>query len=199
MSAEREIGLVVTMMVVLLILGLTGAMMPLAMMETAVAANHRRSVQLLYAADAALELTVSELGRLGAWDGVLRRGATSSHWSRARRVTLLDGTVLDAGAVTGELRRLRRVAGAPLSWTFFGHTSLARLTSIEGLPGPLVVAVWLADDPGDPDRAPLIDSNGTLVVYAAAFGRASAHRSIRAVVHRQANGWVQVSSWRVVR
>ena len=94
-SDETGIGLVVAMMAVLLMLGLAGAVIPLTTTETAVATNHRHSLQLLYAAEAALEVTISELGRLGAWDDVLRMGAASSLWSRATHVTLVDGIVLD--------------------------------------------------------------------------------------------------------
>ena len=89
--------------------------------------------------------------------------------------------------------------GAPRAWTLYGTISLDRLISFDVSPGPLVVVVWLADDPGDADGASLTDSNDTLVVYAAAFGRGFARRSIRTVIRRREEGWVEVSSWRVVR
>ena len=198
-SDQSGIGLVVTMMAVLLMLGLTGAVIPLTTTETAVATNHRRSIQLLYAAEAALEVTISDLGKLRAWDDVLRMGRASSLWSPATHVTLVDGMVLDLSDATRDLQGRRDATGAPLVWTLLGSLSLDRLIPFDVSPGPLVAVVWLADDPGDADGVALTDSNGTLVVYAAAFGRGLARRSIRAVIRRRDEGLVEVSSWRVVR
>ena len=187
------------MMAVLLMLGLAGAVVPLTTTETAVAMNHRHSVQLLYAAEAALEATISDLGKLGAWDDVLRMGTASSHWSRATHVTLVDGMLLDLSDATRELQGRRDATGVPLAWTLLGSLSLDRLIPFDVSPGPLVAVVWLAHVPGDPDEGALPDSNDTLVVYAAAFGRGLARRSIRAVIRRRDEGLVEVSSWRVVR
>ena len=72
--------------------------------------NYRRSVGLLYAAEAALELVVQDLGRVGSWDQVLRGRTTSRLWSRDPRVVMIDGTVLDLAQVTADLLRGRGVA-----------------------------------------------------------------------------------------
>ena len=72
MAGDRGVGLVIVMMVMLVIVGLTGPVMSLATTQTAVAANYRRSLELLYAAGAALELVVQDLGRAGSWEHAWR-------------------------------------------------------------------------------------------------------------------------------
>ena len=49
-------ALIATLMAALLLVALAGVLAPLSMIETAVGVNHRRAVQALYAAEAALEL-----------------------------------------------------------------------------------------------------------------------------------------------
>ena len=87
MSSQRGFGLIIMMMTVLLMLGLVGAVMPLVTTETAMAANYRRAMQLLYAAEAALEVVISELGRVRVWDDVLRRAPTPQASGRRQRAS----------------------------------------------------------------------------------------------------------------
>ena len=80
-SDGRGMALVITMMAMLTLLALTGALVPLASTETAVVANHRRAIQSFYAAEAALEFIVQELRSVPDWDELLTgESALSSGW-----------------------------------------------------------------------------------------------------------------------
>ena len=65
--SERGVVLVITMMALLVLVGLTGALIPLTSTETSIVANHCRAVQILYAADAALEWVIQDLQREPSW------------------------------------------------------------------------------------------------------------------------------------
>ena len=80
-------ALVVTMMALLALLALTGALVPLASTETSVAANHRRAMQAFYAAEAVLEWVVQELRGVQDWHG-LSAGIVRSRIGGAMRVQL---------------------------------------------------------------------------------------------------------------
>ena len=77
-SRERGIALIATMMAALLLVALAGVLAPLALVETAVGVNHRRSLQALYAAEGALELATAELGSIADWSTVLSGSARSA-------------------------------------------------------------------------------------------------------------------------
>ena len=107
---EQGVGLIVAMVVMLLFLGVTGAVVPLAVTETAVSTNHRRAVVSVYAAEAGLEWVTHELGTVTDWSDVLRGRVTSSLWSSMVQHRLPDGALLDLGLVTDELNQRLPVA-----------------------------------------------------------------------------------------
>ena len=176
-AGDRGVGLIITMMVMLVILGLTGAVMSLATTETAVAMNYRRSVELLYASEAALELVIQDLDLVRSWDQLLRGRPSSGFWSADARVLMIDGTVLDLAQVTVDLQRARDDSTPSSRWSLVGHARLNAVTRVESWSEPHVVAVWLSDDPRDIDGDPRSDSNARLVVYAAAFGSGLTQRT----------------------
>ena len=90
-SGEQGIALILAMSVMLVLLGVTGAIIPLAMTETAVSANHRRAVQGLYAAEAGVEWVRGELGSITNWSDVLRGRQRSTLWSSVSQVRLAGG------------------------------------------------------------------------------------------------------------
>ena len=108
-SAESGIALIVTMMAALLLVALAGMLAPLATIETAVGANHRRSVQALYAAEAALELATAELGSFADWNGALDGSVRSAFRNGALAPAMPDGSRVDLPAITApaSLRRRR--------------------------------------------------------------------------------------------
>ena len=181
-------ALVVTMMAMVVLLALTGALVPLASTETAIGANHRLAIQALYAAEAALEWAVHELRAAPDWDAVLAVTGRSPLAPSTRRVTLADGTVLDLRDAT---RRLERAgagmasAGRGLRWTLYAQGPLAALVPVDPTNGLLIVAVWIGDSPIESDGDPLRDANDTLVVHAAVFGPMLTHRAVQATIRRR--------------
>lgn len=196
---DRGVSLVILMTAVVVILGLTGAVASLVRIDTSISMNYRRSVELLYAAEAALELAVHDLGGVRSWDQMLRGRPVSRRWSSEPRVVMIDGTVFDLTQVTAELLRSRRQAAGSPVWRFAGQIQLESVASVPFSTEPTVVAVWLADDLEDSDDDPLSDSNMRLQVYAAAFGAGRSRRAIQATVRRHLVGWVELTSWWVVR
>ena len=199
MEGDRGVGLVIMMMVMLVIVGLTGTVMSLATIQTAVAANYRRSLELLYAAEAALELVVQDLGCAGSWKHALHGRPPSRIWLTDVRVPMVDGVVLDLARVTVDLQRTRGDATASSPWCFVGHAQPNVVAPVGSWSEPQVVAVWLANDVRAIDVERPDDDPTQLVAYAAAFGSGLSHRAVQATVRRHVTGWVEVTSWRVAR
>ena len=200
MRSERGIALVLMLMVTLVLTGLAAAVIPLTTTETAVVFNHRRSLQMVYAAEAALEWGIQELATVRSWDDALVGTVRSGFWGGATDVQLLDGTSVDLDDATpsgwaGPSAR----PGDNRRWRLFGFGRFDRLipgrVSVVGL----IVAVWISDDPDDPDGDPLVDQNAIIDVRAAAIGRAHTVRAIHASVRRDPGGHVRVAQWRHIR
>ncbi len=200
-SGEQGIGLIVAMVVMLLFLGVTGAVVPLAVTETAVSANHRRAAASVYAAEAGLEWVTHELDTITDWSDVLRGRVTSSLWSSRVQRRLPGGALLDLAHVTDELndRLLAAVHQPQRRWRLFSHGPFDDLVPTPTPIGVTVVAVWVSDDFEDLDDDPTTDTNGTVVVRAAAFGPSLAQRAVEATIRRHEDGTVERVSWRVDR
>lgn len=200
LRSDEGIALVVVLVLLVALLGLTSSIVPLTTLEMTVSANHRRSTQMQYAAEAAVEHAVQELVDIADWGSVLR-GQRVSRLGSATGVEMADGQILDtaSGGAGGAGRGPSR-AGSPHGrrWQIF---LLATFDDIVGFEtdGLLHVAVWLSDDIGDPDNDVLRDANETVVLYGACFGPAGAQRAVRVSVHRREAEWVEVLTWRVVR
>ena len=126
LGGEQGIGLIVAMVVILLFMGVTGAVVPLAVTETAVSANHRRAVVAMYAAEAGLEWVTHELGTVTDWSDVLRGRVTSSLWSSV--VQHSGGALLDLGLVTDELNQRLPVASSQRPREGGDSSRMGRLT-----------------------------------------------------------------------
>ena len=206
-SAESGIALIVTMMAALLLVALAGMLAPLATIETAVGANHRRSVQALYAAEAALELATAELGSFADWNGALDGSVRSAFRNGALDPAMPDGSRIDLPAITARLRSSGAV-GPGLEWRLFAHGPLNAWVPVPAGYGPWLVAVWIADDATDPDPDREQDANDAIVAHAAAFGPRRAARAVQATLVRQRVApppaaapvaRVRLVSWRIVR
>ena len=208
---ERGIALIVTMMAALLLVALAGVLAPLAMIETAVGVNHRRSVQGLYAAEAALELATAELGSVADWSGVLNGAIRSAFQSGGLAPALPGGESIDLTVLTDRLRSDgagASGAGRGLEWRLFAYGPLRAWVPVPAGYGPWLVAVWIADDAADPDPDREQDANGVIVAHAAAYGPRRAARAVQATLVRQSVSppppappvaRVRLVSWRIVR
>ena len=217
MSMTRTDGmaLLVTMMACLVLVALVGALVPLASTEVSVASNHRRAIEGLYAAEAALEWTVAELASNQArvsWHGVLGGAVRSRFWGTSLQPRLADGSRLSLPDETARLRRDgsgEYGAGRGLAWRLFAHGSLSGIVTVPAGYPEWMLAVWVAVDAADADGDPQRDSNDAVVAHAAAFGPARAHRALQATLVRvvpaeppsgaPVRDYVQLLSWGVVR
>ncbi|MCE2543481.1 MAG: hypothetical protein J4F30_08615 [Acidobacteria bacterium] len=190
-------------MALLVLVALTGALMPITSSETAIAANHRLALQTRYAAEAALERAIRELGAAGSWDDVLAGRLQSAVWDSQTSRRLADGAVLDLEVEAAELENAgagRSGAGRDLPWRLFSHGPLDAVLPRDPSGGLLHTAVWVADDPADGDGDPLRDANGALLLHAAAIGPALAQRAVQATLTRPSPAQRPVvTSWTIVR
>ena len=191
-------------------LALTTSLEPLA------AANFEANRSARAAAEAGVAVAVHELGAMGDWNLALAGLAGSAVLERGDTVVdLPDGLAagleeLTARATCGrpgsctDSERAAFTTARPWgpnnpAWKVFGHGRIDRLVPDgTGLP-PVVVVVWVADDPAEADGDPLCDSGvgpagerrpgGCVVmVRAEAFGPRFAHAAVVAVVARPAPG-----------
>ena len=204
------IALVMTLMASVVLLTIAGVLAPLASTEVTIAANHRRAIEGIYAAEAALEWTVGELGSSPAWRAALAGNARSGVWAGPPELVLADGSRVLLEDHTSDLRRNGAGpsgAGRGLAWALFAHGPLTRLMPLPAGYGEWHVAVWLAAEPGPPaPGAPV--AGGTVIVHAAAFDPGRGHRAVQADLVRvvpplpeegAATEYLQLLSWRVVR
>ena len=204
-------ALIATLMAALLLVALAGVLAPLSMIETAVGVNHRRAVQALYAAEAALELAVAELGSLPDWSTALNGSTRSAFRDATLAPVMPDGARIDLAAISAGLRADgagATSAGRGLDWRLFAHGRLGAWTPVPAGYGPWLVAVWIADDAADPNPDSGLDGNDAIVAHAAAFGPRGARRAVQATLVRQAvtppppapmPTRVRLASWSVVR
>jgi hypothetical protein len=169
--------------------------------ESTIADNHRAGSETLYAADAAAELAVYELGQLPRWDDVLSGAVRTSFVDATVTPTLPSNERIDLVAMTAALQREADSAPFGLNnavWRLVAYGPISRLMASVGSRSPAYVAVWAADDPSDADDNPVVDANGVISVLALAMGRASSRRSVEMRLARLGAGRVgaRVLSWR---
>ena len=219
-SAERRGERGVALLAALVVMAIVGAMgLGLALttsLEPLAAANYQAHRAARLAAEAGVAVAIHELAGMADWNLVLAGQAGSAVLEQGDfEVDLPDGTragleELTARATCGrpgacsEGQRVAFSAARPWGpnnprWRIFGHGRLDRLVPQgAGLP-PIVVVVWVADDPADADGDPSSDSGvgpagewrpgGCVVaVRAEAFGPRFARRALLATVARPAPG-----------
>lgn len=213
---ERGVALlaVMTASSVLLALGLSLALTTT--VEVGIASNQRDGVQVLHAADAAVERAMADLAAAD-WDTVLTGAVTSAFFDSRGHVALPDGRQLDVGEETNRLIAEPRPWGRNNPrWTVFASGSLAELLPDAEVPGRAYVVVWVADDPWENDAQPLRDGGPPAVedaanrtnpgrralwLHAQAYGVSGTRRMVEVVVERDAR-WpaaqLRVRVWREV-
>ncbi len=200
-SDRRGSALLVTMLTAVLLSGLAGALVVVLSTEEAVEANHRRGVVALYAADGLLAAVVAELAIEPDWQAVLSGSRRSTFSTGPIRVPLADGSVISLRQETLDLQRtLERAGGVgvPPRWRLYAWGWFADLVRETDRGRLMYVAAWVRDDLADPDADPGRDTNGRVVVRAAAFGPFRTRRAVDAAVGRE-SGSLSVVAWGLVR
>ena len=213
---ERGIALIAVMTASSLLLALGLSLALTTTVEVGIASNQRDGVQVLHAADAAVERAMSDLA-LADWDAVLTGAVTSGFFDGRADVALPDGSRLDVREETNRLIAESRPWGRNNPrWTVFASGSLAALLPDAAVAGRAYLVVWVADDPSENDAQPLRDGGppavqdaanrdnpgrGALWLHAQAYGVAGTRRTVEVVVERDAR-WpaaqLRVRVWREV-
>ncbi len=186
---EAGAALLLALIAMALLSGLGMGLVMMSASETKIADSYRAGAETLYAADAAIERAVMDLGGISQWNSVLTGAVHSPLADSTRRPTLPSQDVLDLDAVTSQLQSA--MSGAALGqntpvWKLFAWGSLASMTSLATTETAAYVAVWVADDPSETDNNPAANANGILTLHAEAYGVGHAKRVVEATVSRGA-------------
>jgi hypothetical protein len=192
-------------------------------LEMMIAAHFRTGQEAFYAADAALERALDELGNTPNWNDVLQGAAhsTFTDGSASAGKQLSDGAVIDLPKITNQLNCGHAANCTPAEmdastaerpwalnnprWVLYAYGQLSRLVLGSGsINSTIYTAAWVADDQSDNDDDPTRDGDdpsnpgrGVIVVHAEAFGPGGAHKVIESTVSRAQPGpGIRVIAWR---
>jgi len=226
---ERGMALIVSMMAMLFMMALGGALILMTTTEAKIARNYRNHSESLYAADAALERAVDDLGAIPDWNTLLAGTSTSTFVDGppSGTRTLADGTTLDirealnmancakvtpCSAADMDAVTLERPWGPNNPrWQLFSYGRVSDMLPTGTVHSPLYAMVMVADDPSENDNDPLHDGvsevnpgSGVLAVRAETWGPAGAHNVLELTLARTEStrlgqAGVRLLSWREVR
>ena len=185
---EQGTALIAVLMVITLLAALSAAVVLVTMMESRAAGNHEAAQFCLYAADAALEQTISEL-RAADWR-LLPGNLVSAHLRNTGAPPRApDGSTLDLARLTMTLQAesdevFALNADRP-RWHLFAHAAFSALVPSGVVMPPVYLLVWMADDGDESDGDPERDSNDRVLVRAEALAASGARRSIEATLSRE--------------
>lgn len=217
---ESGIALILVLLAVLLMGAMALGLAMTSSIELSVAAAYRDTRAALYAADAALEYVLQDLGREGDWDLVLRGQA---------RAALVDGPPGGSRNAAGRTIDLTEIVnkarcGKPTCnaadlvavtesrpwgannpiWQLYAYAPASAIVPANGATWNAYVVVVVADDPSETDQDPTVDGGGAqntgagkLLVRAAAFGTSGSVKAIQATVERAGAG-VRILTWREI-
>ena len=219
-------AIIVALMATLLMAALGAALVLTTSSDALIAANFRNAQEGVYAADAALERAMADLGTLADWNAVLDGSASSTFVDGAPGGvrTLADGSSLDLGQ-TLNMQNCRKVTACSASdltantaqrpwgannpvWRLFAYGPLSGLLSPHVIESAYYVVMMIADDPSENDDDPLRDGQGptnpgtgVLSLRAEAFGPRGARQVIEVTAARPGleGVGVRVLSWRLIR
>jgi len=207
-DGERGAALLLALLVLVLLAALGAGAVLTSSTDVLIAANYRDAREVLYAADAAVGRTLSDLAARADWTPVLS-GAERSAFADgppAGLRSLPDGSTIDLTAVASlaDCGRAARCSPAQLDavtperpwgadnprWQLFEYGPCGRLAPQAAGDRACYVVVLVGDDPsetdGDParDGAPGSPGAGIIVVRAEAFGLRGLRQTIEATVAR---------------
>jgi len=179
------------LLAMLLLSALGTGLLMVASTEQTIASQQRAAVDTLYAADAALEHAIAELGELPRWNDALD-GSVRSRFADGPTTPILPGNrPASLVAITADLQArsdTRAPGGAnDPRLRLFAYGPLQRLPGAVDVGSPAYVAVWVADDISESDNDPAADSNRVITVLARAFGHHGASSDVEAVIERTGN------------
>lgn len=190
-TAERGSSIVAVLVALSIGLAATGVLVMLSVAEVRLAAADRDTLEVRYAAEAALDRAVVDLQQLSSWNDVLA-GLPGSSFAVGPRALLVPGRpLIDLEAEGARMQAATDAASSAGAdtprWRLFGWGPFsAVLPHNVDLRSPVAVAVWVADDEAEHDGAPQLDGNQTVWLRAVAYGPGTSGRTIDALLTRDA-------------
>jgi hypothetical protein len=183
------------MIVVLVLAAIAFAAVSLADLEGAASVNDARTLGVAYAADAAVERAIDDLGTVTNWTDVLSGAVSSALRDADPRPRSPWGDVLDLSAMTMEVQGDPDVGIGPdqTRWRVFLAGPLAAMVPDVSPDVLLYVVAWVGDDEADGDGSAWVDANQALRVRARALGPRGVRADREVVIDRvAATGIVRV-------
>jgi hypothetical protein len=179
-------ALLLVMIVVLVLAGLAFAAVSLADLEGAASVNDAHTLSVAYAADAAVERVIDDLGAVTDWTTALAGGVSSVLRSVDPRPPSPWGELLDLDAMTREVQADPDVGVGPdqTRWRVFLAGPLASMMPGPSPATPSYIVAWIGDDDGDGDGNPWVDANRVLRIRARAVGPRGLRADREAVIER---------------
>jgi Tfp pilus assembly protein PilX len=206
---EEGGALLVALLASTLLAGLGLALAGVGSVEAIIASNHRAGSQALFAADAALEAALADLTRVSNLTDVLSGAVTSSLQGFAvppagrgeppMTLTQLTATVQSVADSLGSWG-----ANQP-QWRIFGHGWLTELVPAAVGDSDEFIASWVADDEGETDGNPLVDTNQRIQLIVKASSARGLTRTMMGTVEQTsglaATGYpgIRVLAWKELR
>jgi hypothetical protein len=173
---EHGVALVLTLMSIVLLLTLGGALIVVTSTETTIAARFRDGLEAFYAADAGIARAVVDL-RTADWDAA-RAGTSRSSFA-------------DNGFDLAAARRDLDGVAEERDWHPFAYGQFSDLVPGAAADGRLSVVLWVAAEPSSADNQ---DEN-QIVVRSHAYGPKGIRRMVEATVRQTVDG-PRVTTWR---
>jgi len=187
-TGQRGSALICVLMVTTVLATLSGALVLVVMSESMASANHGAAQQAVYAAEAGLEDTLSEL-QTADWRSLPGTAVSACLRDPALTPRAPDGMALNlvalAAARQAESDAVFAASPDRPVWRLFGHGPFGDLAPGRPNIPPAYLLVWVADDGEDGDGDAARDANSRVMLRVEAYGAAGAHRSIEAVVMLQ--------------
>lgn len=207
MNTQRGIALIIVILVTSFLSALGLGLAMVVVMDKLATVNVRGSIALLYAADAAIELTARDLARLPDWNlalsGAVRSMAADGEPTGARPIP--GGGEIDLTVETNQLNcgqsadcTVEEMAASTddrpwgannARWQLYAYGPSGNFVHF-AKPAPSYLVVWVADDAREGDGDPLADAaeeapgHGVLRVRAGAYGPVGTRRAVEAELVR---------------
>ncbi len=194
-ATDEGAALLLVMVVVLVLAGMAFAAVLLADLEGVASSNEAHALEVTYAADAAVERVIDDLGAVANWTDALSGAVSSALRDPDSRPTAPWGTGLDIGAMTAEVQREADAGAGPdqTRWRVFLAGPLAAMVPVAPAAVSPYVVVWVGDDEADGDGNALVDTDRILRIRARALGPRGMRADREAVVeHMPDTGIVRV-------
>jgi len=214
-SNQSGSSLIVVLLLMFLLSAIALGMAVVVRVEATVASRFVQATQALFAADAAVQMTLAELRPIGNWSPVLAGAMTSPRsdgaFAGVKSLPAGGSIVLccASSSVSERLARENVLSGAfarrTLVWRPFLWSPVAALLPAAP-PSRTYVVVFVQDDEDDGDGDPITDLNGRVVVRGEAVEPDGLRRGVEVLIARERGDplrglapAVRLLRWREVR